>query len=344
MSNLSDFLGGGGGGGTPVNGRAILDLGGQVQYTDSEGKVWLKTGNVLTSGLENYPDATVKTRPLLSSLTYDGVSANITSGEGNNSFLFKPDGTKVYALQDNTDTLYQYNVSTPWDLSTLSSSWEASKNIGAAENSPTSFTFSDDGKVIYVSGANGYSTGFILLNTPWDISSSVLSSSFGGSMAYSHDGFSNSTTPQGFLYARAMKSLGPYIYFPAYTGTLLQLKRPASRMAAGSQMCEVARFPFPSSVEGFEITNSGDRMFIMDGGIINELDLDAGDITTITSTYVTQNPEEFGNAPLYLKPDMTKLYAKPTFPGNTIYQYSLTTEDYIGVPAENRSNEYLRIK
>ncbi|MFC1623920.1 hypothetical protein ACFL28_01185 [Candidatus Omnitrophota bacterium] len=80
--------------------------------------------------------------------------------------FFKPDGTKMYVIGQSGDDVNEYNLTTPWDISTASFS-QASSGVG--EGIPTSLHFRADGKMMYVMGYSGYLREFTL-STPWDVS------------------------------------------------------------------------------------------------------------------------------------------------------------------------------
>lgn len=107
-----------------------------------------------------------------STLSYDSVTLSVTSQMSNpTSIRFKPDGTKAYVVGANNDTLYQYGLSTAWDLSTASYD-----NVSLSLSSGCQgFTFNTDGTKFFVSDSTtdviyGYS-----LSTAYDITTASLS-------------------------------------------------------------------------------------------------------------------------------------------------------------------------
>lgn len=105
-------------------------------------------------------------------LTYDNISGNrtlfVNAGAGNIiDIKFKPDGTKLFILDDD-DNIYQFSLSTPWDISTLSYdsiSWDDGLTI------PAGFTFKPDGTRIYVTEKQLSRVYQYDLSTAWDLSS-----------------------------------------------------------------------------------------------------------------------------------------------------------------------------
>jgi len=85
--------------------------------------------------------------------------------------FFKPDGTKMYIMGYTNKTVYQYALSTPWDVS--SASYEAGKlkSVTTEETLPHCLFFKPDGTNMYIVGGNSDSVYQYSLSTPWDVSS-----------------------------------------------------------------------------------------------------------------------------------------------------------------------------
>lgn len=84
------------------------------------------------------------------------------------SIFFKPDGTKVYAATQNK-TVYQYTLTTPWDVSTLVYDNVVLDYTQSALDSYTTWIFIDStGTNMY--GSNGNTIVRFPMTTPWDIS------------------------------------------------------------------------------------------------------------------------------------------------------------------------------
>lgn len=92
---------------------------------------------------------------------------------------WKDDGTKMYVLGSNSDTVYEYTVSVAWDVSYASYSSNSFSLSGIESNPYALFFKEDDGTRMYV----GSSTGRIheiALSTAWDITSGSLTHTFNG--------------------------------------------------------------------------------------------------------------------------------------------------------------------
>jgi hypothetical protein len=87
----------------------------------------------------------------LSTASYDSVSLTVTSQDGNPNHLdFKPDGTKLYLLGTTNDTIFQYSMTTAWDLSTASYDSVSLDVTSTSGSSTTSAVFNNDGTKLFV--------------------------------------------------------------------------------------------------------------------------------------------------------------------------------------------------
>jgi DNA-binding beta-propeller fold protein YncE len=94
------------------------------------------------------------------STAWDITTASWTAFTSTNSqdtaptgFFFKPDGTRVWILGDFNDRIYQYDLSTAWDTTTLTYNSVSAPLVGGAANSqltPEAITWSSDGLSIIV--------------------------------------------------------------------------------------------------------------------------------------------------------------------------------------------------
>ena len=83
------------------------------------------------------------------------------------------DGSNVYLLNSSDDTLYQYSLSTPWDLSTLTS--YGNLVVGTEDSTPFGFAFSSDGFTLYYVGGTKDRLIKYTLTTAWDITTATFS-------------------------------------------------------------------------------------------------------------------------------------------------------------------------
>lgn len=84
---------------------------------------------------------------------------------------FKPDGTVMYVIGITNDRLYEYSLSTAWDISTAS--FVRFISLIALDGSVYSSTFKPDGSKLYLSGTDNDSIYELTLTTPWDITTAL---------------------------------------------------------------------------------------------------------------------------------------------------------------------------
>jgi sugar lactone lactonase YvrE len=131
------------------------------------------------------------------SATYDSVSFSVSAQEiAATDLTFSTDGTKMYVIGTDNDTVYQYTLSTAWDLSTASYA-SLSKSVTAQDTVPTAIAFSTDGTKMYMLGDTGNSVYQYTLGTAWNVSTATYASlslsvisetSTGLGIAFSTDG------------------------------------------------------------------------------------------------------------------------------------------------------------
>jgi sugar lactone lactonase YvrE len=88
---------------------------------------------------------------------------------GPRDVAFNGDGTKMFVAGNQNDSLYSYNLSTAYDIS--SASYNQSYDVSGQDNKPAGVTFNGDGSKMYVAGyyhANVYSYN---LSTAYDLGS-----------------------------------------------------------------------------------------------------------------------------------------------------------------------------
>jgi hypothetical protein len=106
----------------------------------------------------------------VSTSSYDSVSLDVSgqTGTGLSDLTFNNDGTKMYVCSTTPDVVYQYSLTTPFDLSTASyDSVSASVSEAAA---PQGLCFSSDGLKLLVLDTGSNRVEPYSLTTAFDIS------------------------------------------------------------------------------------------------------------------------------------------------------------------------------
>ena len=126
----------------------------------------------------------------ISTASYDSVNLDLSSqSAGMSGLTFKPDGTKLYTCDNVNDSVYQYSLTTAWDLSTASYD-SVSFSVASQASIPSGVRFNSDGTSMFICDNGTDSIYQYTLSTAYDISSA----------SYASKNFSfasQDTTPQG---------------------------------------------------------------------------------------------------------------------------------------------------
>ena len=114
----------------------------------------------------------------LSTASYASLSFSVASQEGNAQGLaFSADGTKMFVVGPTNDTVFQYGLSTAWNVSTASYS-SLSFSVNAQEGTPTDVDISPDGTKMYIVGNQTNSILQYDLSTAFDVSTASYTAQF----------------------------------------------------------------------------------------------------------------------------------------------------------------------
>ena len=118
--------------------------------------------------------------------------------------FFSPDGLNFYTIGYNTLFIYQYILSTPWDIPSSVYSGK-SLDISKQAKAPADLFFSPDGMKLFLLDYDNKRVILYNLNgkkhTPWDVSSAVYSRKY-----------YNLPTPPYYCYAMSFSSSGEYMF------------------------------------------------------------------------------------------------------------------------------------
>jgi sugar lactone lactonase YvrE len=114
----------------------------------------------------------------ISTASYASKSFSVTSQEGTPTGLwFKSDGTVMYVIGTTNDTVFQYTLSTAWDVSTASYA-SISFSVASQEGTPNQVNLSADGLTMWILGASGDDISQYTLGTAWNVSTATFVNSF----------------------------------------------------------------------------------------------------------------------------------------------------------------------
>jgi DNA-binding beta-propeller fold protein YncE len=229
------------------------------------------------------------------------VSAQETAPNG---ISFRSDGTKMYILGSAGDDVNEYDLSTPWDISTAS--FLQSFSVGAQDTSAQGLYIKPDGTVLYIVG---------------NVNDRVYQYTIGGVSVSAQD-----TSPQGlffkpdglkmYIVGRAGEDIGEYDLSTAWgisTASLLQTFSVAAQETSPNDL-----FFKPDGTKMYLVGSSDDE--------VNEYDLStAWDISTASFLQnFSVGAQETNPNDLFFKPDGTKMYVLGRT-GDDIGEYDLST-------------------
>ena len=114
----------------------------------------------------------------LSTASYDGVSLVVSLQDTScRSLAFSGDGTKMYVLGVVSDAVYQYTLSTGFDLSTATYD-NVSLGVSAQATGAQTVTISPDGTKMHIVGPDSDSVHQYTLSTGFDLSTAAYDTSF----------------------------------------------------------------------------------------------------------------------------------------------------------------------
>lgn len=258
----------------------------------------------------------------LSSAAYDNSSFSVlsqTAGNGRDVF-FKSDGTKFYVLDTADDFIWQYAMSTAWDLSTAS---YESKNFSVVtqESAPRGMWIKSDGTKLYVTGEAdaGDEIEQYTLSTAWDISTASYDS-----VSFSFN--TQDAAPNGIYF----KDDGTKLWMAGDTTKYvyqysLSTAWDVSTVSYDSKSKDVSDTITTGTLTDVFLVNNGTRMIVGGNGTdkLFQYDLStAYDVSTASYNSVEFSPTQEGSPQgWYVKPDSSKLYLIGSG-ADSVFQYS----------------------
>jgi hypothetical protein len=258
---------------------------------------------------------------VLSTASYDNIS--ITTSPISRNIDFKSDGTKVYLLYptQTTDRIYQYSLSSPWDLETLVYD-EINLNVSSQQTAPQGYYFKPDGTILYLVGYGGQ-VGITQYNLP--IAWSLQFASYSKQISLS----SQDGAPRDIFF----KPDGSKMYFVGSGNDKVYQYSLSTPWDIDTLTYEIDFQIFtPQQFSyGLEFNNDGTKMFVLTAinDTIHEYDLStAWDLSTASYNTVNLSVNSQDSSPAHFgfKSDGTKLYMVGAST-NRIYQYSSSSID-----------------
>jgi len=173
---------------------------------------------------------------------------------------FNADGTKMYVVGDTNNSIYEYHLSTAFDVSTAS--YDSTFSVAAQETNPSGMAFNTGGTKMFVLGRSGDDVGEYALSTGFDISTASFTDSFSvASQETGPEGIAfNTDGTKMFIVGEAGDDVNVYTLS---TGFDVSTASYTSNFSISSQEADPT---------GIAFSASGDKMFIVGlaGDDVNE--------------------------------------------------------------------------
>jgi len=242
-----------------------------------------------------------------------------TQETGPKGMFFKPDGTKMYVVGTSNDSVYEYNLSTAWDVT--SASHVQTFSVLSQDFAPRGVWFKTDGTKMYVSGATSASIHEYNLSTAWDISSASLLQS---------EDISTDTPAPRSLYIR---SDGSKMYVANGGGHVSEYNlSTAWDVSSASHVQDLDTTGVATFTGGVFLKSDGSELYVIGGSIklVSRYQLStAWDISSAsyqepTTKYFSVESEELSPKSVFFKPDGKKMYVTGGS-GDDVNEYDLST-------------------
>lgn len=258
-----------------------------------------------------------------------GVTAQDATPRG---IHFSTDGTKMFILGSTTTAVYQYTLTTAWDVSTTAAYSGTRIIVSTQEATPVSFEFNATGTMLYILGTTQDRIYQYPIDPlfPWDLTYASYASTFSISFA------STDTNMLGMAFGNN----GNLLYLTGNnTSTLYSytLSSPYNLNSGTASPTATTTFRNSISLIGQGVTRTcirispdGKKLYMADSNndLIYQYTMRTPwDINTMNydnvSFYVGFQETSIGG--MYFKPDGTAFYINSTSSTGNIYQYSMST-------------------
>lgn len=253
----------------------------------------------------------------------DSESFNVKPQDGNSKdVFFKTDGTKMYIVGNTKDALFQYNLSTAWDVSTASFTYPSPDFYDF--ETPTSLNlsgygihFKPDGTRMYIVDASFDAIFEYSLSTAWEVNSAsyVRNRGVGSEEGFPHSVFFKPDGTKMFVVGPSSDEVQEYALSTAWDISTETHTRSLDVSSQGT----IPR--------GLFFKSDGTKMYVLDTGDkeVNEYDLStAWDLSTASFNQSFADTARFGSTyALFFKADGTRMYVINT--NTTLTEYGLST-------------------
>lgn len=264
------------------------------------------------------PTVTFSDSPRVVYGTYNNESL-ITVGNDVEGFYFKADGTRLYTASfTGSNQIKQYNLTTGWDVSTISLGNQL--DVSADFSYTTGIEFKPDGTLMYVTGglALDYKIITYVLSTAWDLSTasklSQITLTSPGGIRFKPDGTS----------VFVLDFSNPDVIKEFTIGTAWDL---LTRGGSAIRTLNITTPTGDNNILGFSFDPNGTKLFVTSEGnsSIYEFDINNWDISTAVLSYTFFVGDRLTSpSDIFIKSDKNKFVVVGA-PFDKIFEYNITS-------------------
>jgi len=250
----------------------------------------------------------------VSTATFVGSFLVVSEETNPTGVAFSSDGTKMFVLGSTGDAVYEYTLTSPFDVSTASI--VTSFSVAGQETNPRGLAFSSDGTKMFVVGSAGDDVNEYTLTSPFDISNISFVDSFS---------VAGETVPTGL----AFSSDGTKMFVVGSNGDAVSeytLTSPfdVSTASIVTSFSVAAQETLP---EGVAFNSDGTKMFVVGniGDAVYEYTLSAFDVSTASFVgSFSVLAQDIFPTDVAFSSDGTKMFVVGST-GDDVNEYVLTT-------------------
>jgi len=230
-----------------------------------------------------------------------------TWGNGPHAVAWKPDGTKVFIVDNQSEEINEFSVTTPWDVSTLTHIRAMSTT--SEESNPMGLCFDPTGTKMYIVGSGGDEVNYYGLTQAWTTNTAVAVSI--------KDLSGNSGTPNGIQFSPD----GMKMFIADGSLNEIQLWTLTKPWDVTTASYDSKFDASMNNTEGFNFSHDGRRLYVVDGSAEDDI-----------HQYYMSTPWDISTASLEGSLDLTGIASVPnsiTF--NTAGTKMYVTDNNVGV-------------
>lgn len=263
---------------------------------------------------------------------YKSLSISDKTSGGVRDMYIKPDGLKVYIVDDNSNKIFQYECSTAWDIN---SAYYVSEYSISEDGNPNGIWIKPDGTKMYVIGLATNKIYQYTLSTPWDSSTASYDSvnlDVSGTDSACINIKMNNDGTKLYFGGRTNRKIFCFTMSSAYD---LTTATSTNNLDLGTTYERPTSFAFNSDASKIFVYTDNKKLYQFSLGTNYDLSTSSYD----NKFFIPQDPEHpydsgyFDHYGLYIRPTNTTLYIVENVKKN-INQYNMIINDISSIDTE----------